>query len=311
MVTRNGVPETPAVEDTIGSDADDWLTTTVAGITLDGARGDDVIVSYREDVTLIGGEGNDTIEAYANDTTINAGSGDDSVRAIFGTTGTIVDLGSGDDDANITDGTVIGGDGADVIYGRGYSSGAGEERTVVVFGDEGDDLLSIIGSGPDDQAFGGQRNDTVSAYRGGIADGGAGDDLVQVDTGAQAFGGDGDDFISVYNGVSEDGGPATLTGGAGQDTFEASILNFGGEDEGVFAVVTDFDPDNDMLVVNHRDGNAEFTDLENVTLIPAEDGSFTDVQLEYTSIRDGDRGTAIVRLDGVTDLTLAQISILT
>ena len=132
-----------------------------------------------------------------------------------------------------------------------------------------------------------------------------------MDTGAQAFGGDGDDFISVYNGVSEDGGPATLTGGAGQDTFEASILNFGGEDEGVFAVVTDFDPDNDMLVVNHRDGNAEFTDLENVTLIPAEDGSFTDVQLEYTSIRDGDRGTAIVRLDGLTDLTLAQISILT
>jgi hypothetical protein len=208
---------------------------------------------------------------------------------------------------------VNGGEGADVIRGSGYGYGSQSEDgpTVVLFGDEGDDELTVYGDGPDDQAFGGAGNDTVSTYSGGIANGGAGDDLVQVGPGSQAFGGDGDDFLSVYNGVDEERGPATLTGGAGQDTFEASILNFGGEDEGVFAFVTDFDPDEDVLVVNHRDGNAQYTDLENVTLIAAEDGSFTDVQLEYRSIRNGDPGIAIIRLEGVTDFTLGQINILT
>jgi len=317
VVTRNGVAQTTVEEDTIGSDEDDWLSSisTATGITLDGAAGDDIIVSTGEGTTLIGGEGNDTLEVqfHATDNTIIAGPGDDVALSNVTDSGLTVDLGSGDDTADVSGGTVNGGEGADVIFGSSYGFTPVREdgATVVLFGGEGDDELRVSGDGPDDQAFGGAGNDTVSAYGGAIANGGAGDDLVRVGPGSQAFGGDGDDFISVYNGVYEENGHATLTGGAGQDTFEASIQNFRGEDEGVFALVTDFDPDEDVLVVNQRDGNAQNNALENVTLIPAEDGSFIDVQLEYRNRIIGDLGIAIIRLEGITDFTLDQVNILT
>lgn len=109
--------------------------------------------------------------------------------------------------------------------------------------------------------------------------------------------------------MQQDGEAATLTGGEGQDRFEVSVLNFRGEDEGVFAVITDFDPDEDVLVVRrHPEAAAKGgAELQNVTLIPADDGSYTDVRLDYVWQLNDNTGTTFVRVLGVPNLTADQI----
>ncbi|MEL7116891.1 MAG: hypothetical protein AAGP08_15150, partial [Pseudomonadota bacterium] len=166
----------------------------------------------------------------------------------------------------------------------------------------------IVTIGTNKEAFGGVGNDSIETYGGGLGLGGEGDDTMRLDPGSEANGEGGDDVLSVYNSSSDDD-PASLTGGDGADTIEADILSFGGLGEGVFAVVGDFDPTEDVLVVG-SDGIGDTegpAQIDTVTLIEASDSSFTDVQLDYTWILTGEPGSAVVRLLGVTGLTPDQI----
>ncbi|MEP1765283.1 MAG: hypothetical protein ABJJ53_01320 [Sulfitobacter sp.] len=312
VVTRSGVPLTVVEESTVGSDGADWLDAAADGITLDGGEGDDILTGgiydgNFSDITLIGGEGDDIFSSYSQgNVTIDAGNGDDSIERVFAISANI-DLGSGDDYANVSGGIVNAGDGDDEVYAGGYAYDDAETSGATLFGGAGDDQLTVYAGVADAVAFGGEGDDTLDVYGSGIAHGDAGDDRIYVDGGAQAFGGAGDDHLTVYNGLEEGEEPATLTGGEGRDTFEASVANFGDQDEGVFAIITDFDPDEDVLILNTPEfGRA---DLQNVTLVPDEDGGFMDVHIDYTWEVNGGQGTAVVRLAGITDLTLDQIDI--
>jgi Ca2+-binding RTX toxin-like protein len=116
--------------------------------------------------------------------------------------------------------------------------------------------------------------------------------------------------------------PDMLTGGEGADSFFINLVNqtvFEGEEQlvegdlGILSQITDFDPDEDMLMIdiNNADEagiNDPVRTLDSFTLVEADDGSYTDVQLVINSAGVSGQLTATIRLDGATGLTSDDIA---
>jgi Ca2+-binding RTX toxin-like protein len=179
--------------------------------TLVGGVGDDWLDGQGGNDSMSGGAGNDTLLGGRGVDTILGGDGDDSL-ASGGGDGWL-DGGAGDD--TLTGGadrdTLLGGDGDDTLEG-GF----------------GDDLL-VAGAGRD-LLMGGAGNDTLVARD----DDGDGDD------GDFVNGGDGDDVLVLGSGD-------IASGGNGGDGF---LLGDWIDAENP-AVISDFDPDEDRLMIAH------------------------------------------------------------
>ena len=145
---------------------------------------------------------------------------------------------------------------------------AGDPVAMTLRGDDGDDLL--IGGPGADSLFGGAGDDALL--------GNGGDDLIEVGAGADtAFGGAGDDRIAAggetgIHGLATDEGdgqPDVLDGGDGDDTITGDaedkvtggpgadlIASFGiDRTSGGGVTVTDFDPQEDTLLLRSTDGS--------------------------------------------------------
>ncbi len=199
----------------------------------------------RNEDTLIGTDGDDS---FGEDV-----SGDDEISEIRG--------GAGDD-------TFVGLDGTRA------------------FGEEGDDtfLISEETAGYNVVLDGGDGNDTLSAL--GVTratlDGGTGDDLITLkhdifgEEASSAHGGEGNDTLNVQLDLSPDLNVSnpTVSGGAGEDEFYLTVTPVTdssgplAEAANRLVTVTDFDPDEDALVL----------DLSQEELPEA----FSDVEIEIT-----------------------------
>ena len=213
---------------------------------------------------------------------------------------------------------IVGGTGNDVIdlFGEGeVFGGAGDDilrstgtSAAVLNGQEGDDTLSAIPNGDaptQAQLFGGTGNDTFRVGNGATAFGDAGNDVFETDSGGTVVAGDGDDLIRVREPFGLDAGAATVSGGAGEDTFDIDIRSAIDAEDPVFTVITDFDGAEDVLVV--KSNNTDL-DVEKFELREDEDGAFTDVIVLFENLGNAlGQASAIIRLMGVTGLTLDQI----
>lgn len=317
VITHQGASETETATDATGTEGPDWFTTQTDGIALEGAAGNDLLLNDNADVTLSGGDGNDildntgdnaildggdgadTITSWLDDgqhAVIDAGTGDDEVKANYAS----VNLGLGDDSANASFATVFGGDGNDTI--SAFESD--------VYGGEGDDTLELKRGSV---GFGGAGADTFELDKDATGFGGEGDDTFVVNRNGSAFGGDGDDTIIVRKLVNDTfGGTSTAAGGAGADTFTVkAIAPKDGVPEDPFLRITDFDILEDSLEVGpHMVQTDRAVEVESIDILEADDGSHTDVRVNFTDPALDAPGSAIIRLDGVTGLTQENIAVL-
>jgi len=99
---------------------------------------------------------------------------------------------------------------------------------IALYGGGGNDILQVDNGGGDTKVFGDEGDDriTIDGYPGGEAHGGAGNDRIDVIDEASAFGDDGNDTIMAGYVSSVDGGPGDdvlggfdVYGGAGADTI--------------------------------------------------------------------------------------------
>ena len=228
-------------------------------------------------------------------------TGDDTNETFAGTDGADrISAGGGDD-------TVYGGDGRDSIFTDDFGREGGNDTA---FGGDGNDYIrsyggkdvldggfgndTLGGDNGDDVFFGGGGNDTIEA--GADNDtifGGAGDDDIEGASGNKlVYGGDGDDRIDTtypaYGGIRglntseifggdgddairfEDG--STVTGGLGADEFLLEdILS-----DDLVSRITDFDPDEDSLIVNLTAGDGDGGGYD---LVDRADGAGKDLYL--------------------------------
>lgn len=294
--TRNGALRVSATEDTVGTDGVDWISADAANIRVDGLGGDDILETGFAGVTLLGGAGDDVINATGQDVLIDAGSGDDRVTAVVGE----IDGGEGRDQITLLGGSASGGLGDDILYKYGDAPG-------VLQGDAGADTLTIFGA--ESEAFGGIGDDFIGVNTGALGYGEAGNDRLQLESGAFGDGGAGDDLITVWNQFrpSDDAGPARATGGSGADTFDVRVWNaFGGEADGIYLNIEDFNVDEDILQVGvFQTGN----EVAGVEINEASNGAFTDVRVSYTGYEGRAGGIATIRLNGTTGLAAENVVI--
>lgn len=148
---------------------------------------------------------------------IALGSGDDTVH-IYNSTGTILEMGGGDNVVTMSGGgknvIIFSGsgnnvfDGYDAFSGQTVSGGAGSDLFQGGYGND-----SFSGGGGNDFLFGAEGNDTLAS--------GDGDDYLKGGSGRNLLqGGAGNDIIELHAGD-------TASGGAGSDQFDFSAL--GGE----------------------------------------------------------------------------------
>jgi len=306
VITRNGVPELSVTEDTTGTEGYDWLSADADGIRVDGAGGDDDLETESADVTLVGGEGDDTFTSNGSDgAVVNGGDGDDLVN-FFGSTSATIDLGAGDDRARFINGTAWGGEGDDSLSVGSSSDNFADAAPGIVYGQAGNDNLPLNGTGT--EGFGGVGDDFLSIGAEATGYGGQGNDHLQIYSGGTGFGGDGDDLLVTSAFLNDDDGTVIATGGAGADTFQADIRSpFNGEPDTPYMRITDFDADEDVLQMS---ASGFMVELDTIEILTAQDGSHTDLRLTYASASSGFApGTAVIRLDGVTEFTEDQIVI--
>ncbi|KIN74086.1 calcium-binding protein [Sulfitobacter guttiformis] len=290
-------------DDYTGTDGRDFVLAEgaedAAPVRVNGLDGTDVLISNIQGSVLEGGDGNDSLYGPANGNTVLGGAGDDTLF-----------VGAG--------GTAFGGAGSDSLSGSTNAGGFGynelffeqdeapEDLTVNLYGGAGNDILTL--SGMDVNGFGGSGNDTLTVGDGARGFGGSGNDFFGLDAGAVAGGDEGDDTFQYIARVdfrsSED--TVVLTGGAGADRYEFAVSNIFEDQQGEFLRITDFDPAEDVLVVQDWSGN----DLRFVGLREAPDGSYTDVVATYTAEAEGlgnPHVEATIRLEGVTGFSLDQL----
>lgn len=196
--------------------------------TLSGGSGDDTIVSGDGgNDSVFGGDGDDSIEGGSGLDTIDGGTGDDTIE---GGTGNDSIFGGGGDDSIESGGgqdTIDGGDGDDSIFG-----GSGDNESIS--GGDGDDTIASVG-GTNDSIFGGSGDDyvivdgdAVKVFGGSkIPTGPTGNDRVVVESDANItiftdFGKSTVTIGSVVAAVVTDIDKATLIGGAGNNTLDAT-----------------------------------------------------------------------------------------
>ncbi|MEZ5715757.1 MAG: hypothetical protein R3D85_11635 [Paracoccaceae bacterium] len=292
---------------------------------LDGGVGDDTLTARGEGpVTLLGGAGDDSLRAESQ-ALAAGGAGDDHLmlddRSVgYGNTG--------DDRIVANDyAHAFGGDGDDSIRLNGFTvgnGGAGNDTIAVnnygghgvARGSYGDDVISVLGTG---EGYGNDGNDDMRAIgENASIYGGNDDDRLVVAGGGNAYGEAGNDYllsINIYpygggdldGGVGDDtlvvdgtwGGVAVLTGGVGSDSFVLGNTiappNPYNTDPEAIATITDFDPDEDMLLIHGAAPGA-------IDIHPSDSGEATVVDLVY------DTGiTASYWLEGAPEIALDQI----
>jgi len=172
------------------------------------------------------------------------------------------------------DGDFIGTDGVDILLADEEPS-AFSGGTVLLGG--GDDVallgrrsgvFDVSENAPTANVFGGDGDDRITNYSGGVTDGGAGDDIIESLANSNVRGGAGDDILRLdatqlprtfaqggefpgedaildagpgadrielttnYNGFNDLAGTAQVTGGEGADTFIVNALNANYRDVG-------------------------------------------------------------------------------
>jgi len=281
-----------------------------------GGSGSDTLFGQSGNDTIYGGSsGNDSIDGGSGNDLIFAGSGNDT---IFGGTGQDEIFGGGNDDK------IEGGDGTDIIYGgsgndivkgqAGADTLRGGNGSDTLSGSDGDDLLrgqngadNIWGGNGNDRMWGGDDADVLGGSAGNDAlngqegndtlYGGAGDDTLYGGAGDdKIYGGANDDDISA--GAGDDtlwagSGNDTLAGGDGSNTFIFS--DFDGADD----TITDFDTDNDALVLTGL-GITDILDVSTETTQGGNSGVLIDL---------GDGQSLFLVNVSLSDLALADITL--
>ena len=203
--------------------------------------------------TVMGADGPDLLQATVDGTFFDAQPGDDTVTGSDGNDS--VDAGTGDDQVALGPGndSADGGAGADLLEGE-----AGDDQLA---GGEGADTLN--GGDGADTMSGGAGNDLLSGFDG--------TDLQAAD---RLDGGADDDTLILLN---EDTG----IGGEGSDSF---VLHHDIDADSPPAVIADYTPSEDILVVQY---------------VPQTDegGSAVDPVLEVSQTEDGTGSN--ITLDGV------------
>lgn len=251
-----------------------------------------------DDNSILGSESNEQIGGYGGDDTIDAGAGNDSVVG-----------GMGDDDlwGGMGDDHLTGENGDDLLVGgSGDDALTGSLDNDTLLGGEGDDAL--LGGDGTDVLDGGAGNDALQ--------GGFGDDIMVGGTGEDVLmGGYGNDALSGVE-LDNDGkdmdGPDYLNGGAGNDTLilGAQDVASGGADadtfilgdwisDGAAAQVSDFDPEEDALVLVYDDSNGA---------LPPDVALNTD-ETDPTMIRIALDGVEVALVNGGAGLTPADIAL--
>ncbi len=208
-----------------GGDGADTLTGSKGEWFIQGNQGDDRISAWSLAAnTMYGGQGNDHLSLI--------GGGPDPIKGQFmqGNKGndTIQGDAAGD--------TLLGGQGNDLIYGNGdtpdfINGNLGDDQITgggQLLGEGGNDFISLSGV-VDTTAWGGDGDDTIqmgtssSALYSAWGDGGNDTLRAHTSTRSQLDGGDGADVIQIIRNL---GSPvlysATIDGGAGNDTIQAS-----------------------------------------------------------------------------------------
>ena len=176
----------------------DTIINSATKVTIYGGAGDDKISNSAASVSASGGAGNDSISNSAKYTTLKGDAGADTVYNYDGDYA-YIDLGDGNDSMYASDNdnvTVYAGAGIDTILGYFYGS--------KIYGDEGNDIISILGGG------------SSSGYANTV-DGGTGDDSIVVSYGGSINGGAGNDTIIVNDGTASY--VRTVKGGTGNDVI--------------------------------------------------------------------------------------------
>ena len=216
-----------------------------------GGRGFDRIWGNQGNDTLMGGRGNDEIAGGQGDDRIGGGDGADHLAGKVGN-----DLllgGSGGD-------ILTGGEGDDTVYGEADDDMlVGQQGEDTLFGGAGNDRL--LAGQQRDRLFGGSGDDHLEGKRGyDELNGGTGNDTL--------CGGDGEDILMGAEGVKRGRGEQDiLTGGEltdiHSDTFVLGDAKGVFYDEGAppigglgdFALVTDFDPELDVVQLSGSASN--------------------------------------------------------
>ncbi|MGL5083495.1 MAG: beta strand repeat-containing protein [Microcoleaceae cyanobacterium] len=260
---------------------DSILSSTLGGSQVEGNEDNDVLVSRGPDDTVFGGVGNDSLSARNTGTRLVGDDGRDTLSSdfaatLYGGAGTDLVLGAAGSNilfGNLDNDQIYGGvQGADSLYGGkgndtlgflnpGGSNNIDGESVNLSQGNPGQNFVAgnigsdlIVGIGAGDSLYGGQDDDTVSAFGSGTyAAGDVGDDILEVanptttsvvsGTNVQFVGlfrvtlqgGDGDDELTGGIGDFNEGGQNVLDGGAGNDIITGiasldSLLGGAGDD---------------------------------------------------------------------------------
>jgi Ca2+-binding RTX toxin-like protein len=207
-----------------GGAGDDIVRGGGGGDFLGGDAGNDRVVGAQGDDILFGGPGDDTLEGQDGDDLILGGAGADRLLG-----------GSGDDILYSfrNDGIDPAADGEsapewNVAHFNAFDAVAFARPELSV--EQVDDILSVQGFGEEDQPFSGVdgQEDALS--------GGSGDDI-------------------LFLGAGDEG-----EGGVGADAFVVTTGNSGGG----AAIVTDYDEDDDVMIVSYAGANPPVITVDNV-----------------------------------------------
>ena len=194
----------------ISVDSQEFVSTSVTGIVVNGLGGDDtIIVDAAIAATISGGAGDDTIIGGSLGDDIQGGLGVDDIS---GGAGADVLLGGGDGITDLSMNSIDGGTGNDVLIGgSGVDWLSGANGADMIFGFGGND--EILGGGGNDSILGGDGDDVCSGGAGNdMIDGEDGDDDMLGGGGDDAmFGGAGNDIMNGFDGRDR------MEGGNGDD----------------------------------------------------------------------------------------------
>lgn len=195
-----------------------------------GTDKNDAIFGTTDGDTIFGGAGHDAIFGEAGDDILNGNDGNDLLKG-----------GDGNDSINGGNGSnfIFGGNGNDTLSAWNDS----ENDTNFIFGGNGNDYIN--GSSNNDYLYGENGNDELFGWFGNdIINGGAGNDRIE-----GAFYHTGTDEIDL------------LTGGKGADTFVlggssyGEMLPFYRGDNSNYALITDFNKNEDAIALNKWEGD--------------------------------------------------------
>ncbi len=294
-----------------GGAGDDSLGATFG--TLSGWRGDD-------DLDLAG-----TAHGYGN-------QGDDRIFA--GDSGQAHGGQGNDRLEGAGSATLWGDDGEDRITTWEYHAsaeaplvahgGAGNDALLAgvghAHGDAGDDFLSGTGfedyplyDGLGTTLHGGAGNDLLFGWQNAQAEGDAGNDTLALGNGADGRGGAGDDTLILaptWFGASADAGTIHATGGAGQDVFAVDMEVARGYALPATAVITDFTPGEDRLLVELADMQTGDHVYDHASVTENAVLGYSEVTLHWRALTPGaEELTSRLRLDGVQGFDPADIEL--